>query len=442
MKPPRQGCLWAIAVLLLAQSLCSAQARYDNYTLALRRTLLLSNEANTKLLPLGKSAQNRAIPALVIGDFHSDPSGKVRVLVCAGQHGDEPNPVWSALRLIEKLSSRRDTLSRCVFIVAPMVNPDGLSANRRLNSRGIDLNRDWATQHSAETQFINGLIKSWQPHVIFDLHEWPVAPSGPANTIEAPLCAGERQRYMNRVAIAGCHATGLSLVSPDQGSNPSLLGRHYTAHGYAAFMVETGPSMSQDAKTQAYIGAVLGVVGQLGSRRVDTAALSPSSRGLAPAVVAAYFAAPAGGGPNATEPLATAAILIAAYFIAMFAARRPSVPERPEWSRAYTRCEVAEGVKTDPWPRRRTLVPLTARSWTRRRLRSRASGSPSSPGRIAPASSLANRELGMGRIGERGAHAEPPVFAHTRLSRSFALPVSGKRVEREPELSLGGPYRT
>lgn len=373
MRPA--GLTVALAFLLAAA--CPAQS--DNYTHALRRTILLSNRPNVKLLPLGRSPQNRAIPALAIADFRSHPNDKLRILVCAGQHGDEPNPVTAALDLGAKVAGQPDILSRCVFVIVPMANPDGLAAARRTNSHGVDINRDWAVRRTVEAQFVHALVKSWRPQLLFDLHEWPDAPAGPANTIEA--CA----HGPGRLAASACHASGLALVGPPPGSSTNLFDRYYARRGYAAYMIETGPGVRPDAKSRAYQTAVLAAVASACSGGVDVAALSPSAGGLPAQVASTYFGA--ASRPAADQPVRTAAIVIAAYCLALLAGRRFTKPERLSWSRRYTRCELPEGVAPDS-SRKGALVPLTARSWTRRRTRTRFTGFPATLGQITPTGTI------------------------------------------------------
>ena len=52
-------------------------------------------------------------------------------------------------------------------------NPDGSIQNRRSNAIGIDLNRDHLRLESKETKAIHSFVRSWDPHIIIDVHNYP-----------------------------------------------------------------------------------------------------------------------------------------------------------------------------------------------------------------------------------------------------------------------------
>ena len=65
-------------------------------------------------------------------------SGDNNILIIGVFHGDEPQ----GKHLIEKYLNENST-KNLLFI--PCLNPDGMNENRRTNSNGVDLNRNFPT---------------------------------------------------------------------------------------------------------------------------------------------------------------------------------------------------------------------------------------------------------------------------------------------------------
>jgi protein MpaA len=88
---------------------------------------------------LGRSVQKRAITAAQVGD----PAGTRVVLVVGVTHGDER----AGLRIIKAIkreaSRNASALAGTQLWAIATVNPDGLRAHTRKNSRGVDLNRNF-----------------------------------------------------------------------------------------------------------------------------------------------------------------------------------------------------------------------------------------------------------------------------------------------------------
>lgn len=121
---------------------------------------------------LGRTAEGRPIDAWRVGD----PSAELRVVVIAGQHGDEPwgrEAVrrWLALRV----AARDPALSERRLAVAaiPDANPDGSARSSRKNSRGQDLNRDHFLLRTEETRALHGFLRAYRPHLVIDVHNYP-----------------------------------------------------------------------------------------------------------------------------------------------------------------------------------------------------------------------------------------------------------------------------
>jgi predicted deacylase len=74
------------------------------------------------------------------------PSPRRRVYISTGIHGDEPAGPLAALQLVRENPWPGDA----ALWLCPCLNPSGFPLNRRENSAGIDLNRDYRHLQSAE----------------------------------------------------------------------------------------------------------------------------------------------------------------------------------------------------------------------------------------------------------------------------------------------------
>jgi hypothetical protein len=341
----------------------------------MKRVRLLSNSPNVRLLPFGKSGAGRPIPAYVISDFSVDPANKARMLVVAGQHGDEYNPVRSILTLSRQLAAgyRDDLIRRCVIVVVPMANPDGIAAGCRLNADGTDINRDWLARHTCEARFVHSIIKAWRPQAIVDLHEWMGPSRVPENAVGLPQCNRSAQsRAMAGLCKRISRATGLAVVK-EVGGNTSLLHRRYSQMGYASYLIETAPGEDYAVKSHAYICAVEQVAESLAADPGLRLALSPSSAAFSLAGVISYLE-PIATGPLAdpeSSALAMLALAVAAYCLMMWVLKPMAARGEPTWSHRFRKCSIDWDIDLHPFARKHALEPLTSRSWTHRRLRAR-----------------------------------------------------------------------
>jgi predicted deacylase len=96
-----------------------------------------ASENNWTLDPGGLTACRRAAP-----------SPRRRVYISAGIHGDEPAGPLALLQLLRENHWPGDA----ALWLCPCLNPSGFSLNRRENSAGIDLNRDYRHGQSAEVR--------------------------------------------------------------------------------------------------------------------------------------------------------------------------------------------------------------------------------------------------------------------------------------------------
>ncbi len=120
-------------------------------------------------------------------------------LFLGGVHGDEIPTVYLMLKLAQHVRSNPAIFSDKCIVIAPLANPDGFFAAppRRVNARGIDINRnfptrewsvralrDWERKYGSnkryypgrkggsetETMFQMALIKRYRPRKILSVH--------------------------------------------------------------------------------------------------------------------------------------------------------------------------------------------------------------------------------------------------------------------------------
>ena len=131
---------------------------------------------------LEETANGLPIPGYQFG--HQGP----RVLILGGVHGDESEGVEAAWALVHRWQ-KGFPLALQVKIL-PAFNLDGVLRHQRGNGRGVDLNRNMATQdwspevknpryhpgtHPAsepETKALTELLARWSPHFVLSLHSW------------------------------------------------------------------------------------------------------------------------------------------------------------------------------------------------------------------------------------------------------------------------------
>ncbi len=96
-----------------------------------------------KVVDLGTSYDGQPIVGLQIGE------SPLRVRLLGAHHGDELSSAEIVLAVAEEVLSR-NLLDDLELWVVPHVNPDGVSAGSRYNGRGVDLNRNYDYQWSAQ----------------------------------------------------------------------------------------------------------------------------------------------------------------------------------------------------------------------------------------------------------------------------------------------------
>lgn len=110
------------------------------------------------------------------------------VLILGGVHGDETEGVVAALGLLKEF--QKNFSYKLNLTLVPRFNEEGVLFHSRMNSRGVDLNRNMATQDwspeiktprynpgptansEPETLALIQFIEKYQPQFILSLHSW------------------------------------------------------------------------------------------------------------------------------------------------------------------------------------------------------------------------------------------------------------------------------
>lgn len=140
---------------------------------------LVSNAQLSSLCTLetiGETTQGRPIDFLTIGD---GDSSKKSLWVIARQHPGETMAEWFMLGLIDRILDEEDStsvslLEKANLYIIPNMNIDGsILGNLRVNAKGVNLNREWATpsiENSPEVYYVKEKMKEIGMDFNLDVH--------------------------------------------------------------------------------------------------------------------------------------------------------------------------------------------------------------------------------------------------------------------------------
>jgi predicted deacylase len=162
----------------------------------------------------GTSIQGRALNAYIFGS-----TGPVTMYVGA-IHGNESSSSGLMQAWINELERHPDRLKGKRIVVVPTINPDGLAAGTRTNSRGVNLNRNFPTDNwKRDIDDTDGKHKNGGGRK-------------PLSEPEAKALASLTQQYRPRLLLS-FHAVG-SLVQGDNGSPSASYAATYASKvGYS-----------------------------------------------------------------------------------------------------------------------------------------------------------------------------------------------------------------
>ncbi len=184
----------------------------------------INSKVNWNPFSVGYSNEGRAIPVYLSAP--RQPEQPVDSLIIGGFHGDEPESVTLAQRLMRSLKVRE--ASQKIVAVIPLLNPDGLIRGQRGNANNVDINRNfpeaWADLQTIrqvkglksapetynpgpapasepETRFLIDMIHQLKPRKIVTVHQpyRVVNYDGPAQRLASEMA--KRNKYPVKPSI-------------------------------------------------------------------------------------------------------------------------------------------------------------------------------------------------------------------------------------------------
>jgi zinc carboxypeptidase len=150
---------------------------------------------------IGVSEEGRPLAVFYTGSG----TAPLRILIVAGQHGDESRGRQAVRRFADTGATQWPASLPVALAVVPELNPDGAARGTRTNARGVDLNRDHLRLASAETRALHQFVRSWRPHLVVDVHDFP-----------------PRRRHLLAQHLVYCHDVFLDVPTHPAAQHPAL----------------------------------------------------------------------------------------------------------------------------------------------------------------------------------------------------------------------------
>jgi hypothetical protein len=130
-----------------------------------------------------RSEEGRSLPYVRLstngttgGHGNSTATGKIRVYLQGGVHGDEPGGDQALLALLGKFDANQtwaqSVLDKVDLLVLPRYNPDAVAYQSRNHITGFASNGDHALLRSRHTRDVKKLLNDFGPHIALDAHEY------------------------------------------------------------------------------------------------------------------------------------------------------------------------------------------------------------------------------------------------------------------------------
>jgi hypothetical protein len=121
-----------------------------------------------------KNSRNVSLVAISAIPPSGPDTGKVRVLLFAQQHGDEPSGKEAMTMLLARAAAGKiqRVLEKVDLLIVPQMNPDGSELRQRRTAEDVDLNRNHVLLTAPETKGLHDAFYRWLPHITVDIHEY------------------------------------------------------------------------------------------------------------------------------------------------------------------------------------------------------------------------------------------------------------------------------
>jgi protein MpaA len=224
---------------------------------------------------LPKCTSREGRPIFHVQKDSSNRSGK-RILVLGLIHGDEPLAGEMTLEWADRLASLEN--NRSTWRIVPMLNPDGLLKKTRMNSSGVDLNRNFPTRDWNEAA-----VEYWEKSAKKDPRRFPG--NGPASEPETKCAIAHIKDFKPEFIISNhtpyrvLDFDGPKMPFPKYkdlpwkalGNFPGSLGRYmWKDNQIPVLTVELGEHMVDSHALQDLIGTfVIDAVRRSGEKKSD-----------------------------------------------------------------------------------------------------------------------------------------------------------------------------
>ncbi|MFD0932202.1 M14 family zinc carboxypeptidase [Psychroflexus salinarum] len=209
----------------------------------------------------------------IITSFHLG-KGKTKILIWSQMHGNETTTTKSVFDLLNYLNLNdeftKELFEKCRLIIIPVLNPDGAVNYTRVNSNGVDLNRDAFQKTQAESKVLQTIYSNFKPDVCFNMHDQrTIFSAGKTNkpaTLSFLSPSFNETRDINQI-----RKKSMSLISSanqllqkfipgqigryDDGFNINCIGDFFQKNGTPTVLFEAGhfPSDYEREETRKYI---------------------------------------------------------------------------------------------------------------------------------------------------------------------------------------------